>query len=126
MIGNSRWVNCRWCGSDWTRLQAVPRMDDDPEMLAVLCTTCGASGPDGKGRKGAVRKWNKGPLAWPNKPKTLTCPKCGGDYMNYLPTDLATKGSKVILPIWCHKCETKVDLVISHRKGKVYLQGRYA
>lgn len=62
MTANSRWANCRWCGSDWKTLQLAERMDEDPEIRMVMCTQCGATGPEGKGRKGAVRKWNKGPL----------------------------------------------------------------
>ena len=62
MLANSRWANCRWCGSNWEHLQAIPRIDEDPEMLSVTCCVCGACGPEGKGSKGAVRKWNKGPL----------------------------------------------------------------
>ena len=127
VMSNNRWNNCRWCGADWTHLQLAPRMDDDPELLAVLCPICGASGPDGKGRKEAVRKWNKGPLHRARMSKDLTCPRCSGDKLSYDMKELSITGSKLTLPVQCYgDCNGKYfTFMVFKRKGKVCLRGKY-
>ena len=39
---------CWWC-NEKDCFQVIPQMDEDSELLPVVCTMCNAAGPDAKG-----------------------------------------------------------------------------
>jgi hypothetical protein len=53
--------SCWWCGATKDYFQVIPQMDEDPEMHSVVCTICGAAGPQARGESNAIEKWNEGP-----------------------------------------------------------------
>ena len=52
--------SCWWCGKS-DCFQVLPQIDEDPELRSVMCTMCSAAGPDAKGERAAINKWNEGP-----------------------------------------------------------------
>ena len=53
-------VDCWWCGSDsgYKQVATCPDQGDD---VVILCTHCGACGPEADTPEESARLWNAGP-----------------------------------------------------------------
>lgn len=54
---------CPFCACPDTRIEAIPA--GNHTEYAVMCTNCGAYGPNDLGRSGACEMWDMRRTAWP-------------------------------------------------------------